>query len=100
MEVENGSLGNQNYLALLEEARRRLPEGTDAQTVRRTAWLYTQYGCNNYTDGPGYPFRPEDVQDAVSLSKREGMEFARLQERLGILKMGAYGRYSFAERWR
>lgn len=99
MEVENGSLGNQNYLALLNEARRRLPEGCDERVVRQTAWLYTQYGCNNYTDGFGYPFRPEDVQDAVQLSKHEGMALARRLEELGILKLGAYGRYQFAERW-
>ncbi|MDD2442194.1 MAG: hypothetical protein GX821_03480 [Clostridiaceae bacterium] len=89
-----------NYRRLLEHARTLLPAGTDEQTVRQVAWLYIQYGCNNYTDGPGYPFRPEDVQDAVRLSRQEGIELAARLVRLGVLALNQDGRCVFTSRWR
>ena len=98
MEVE-GLQGCQFYQSLLEQTRKRLPEGTDEKTVKRVAWLYAQYGCNNYTDTVGYPFRGEDVQDAVSLSKHEGMALAEWLLKLGLLKMGDFGRYYFPDKW-
>ena len=89
-----------NYLSCLVHARSLLPAGTDEQTVRQVAWLYIQYGCNNYTDGPGYPFRPEDVQDAVRLSRQEGIELAARLVRLGVLALNQDGRCVFTSRWR
>lgn len=99
MEIENALGIGENYKTVLLQAKQRLPEGTDEQTIRRTAWLYIQYGCNNYTDGPGYPFRAEDVQDAVKLDKHAGMALAGWLEALGVLEKGDYDRYHFAERW-
>ncbi len=98
MEIE-GLYGCQHYKSLLEQTQRRLPEGTDEKTIRRVAWLYAQYGCNNYTDTIGYPFRGEDVQDAVSVSKREGMELAQWLLELGLLKKGDFDRYYFPDKW-
>ena len=87
------------YKSLLDETRARLPEGTDEKTIKRGAWLYAQYGCNNYTDTSGYPFRGKDVQDAVSLSKREGMELAQWLLELGLLQKGKVDRYFFPDKW-
>lgn len=99
MELEQTNKGNNNYRKLLEHARELMPEGTPEKTIRQVTWLYIQYGCNNYTDGPGYPFKPEDVRDAVRLSKHEGIALAKTMEELGIIKMNEYGRYYFTHRW-
>lgn len=99
MELESTKSSGGNYYKLVEHARSLLPEGTDSRTVRQVTWLYIQYGCNNYTDGHGYPFKPEDVQDAVRLTKHEGIALAKQMQELGILKMNELGRYEFTSRW-
>ena len=98
MQIEGLQNGG-HYAALLEQAKKRLPVGTDETTVKRVTWLYIQYGCNNYTDTIGYPFREEDVQDAVSLSKKEGMAFAQWLQALGIVKKDSFDRCYFPEKW-
>lgn len=99
MELESTKSSGGNYYYLVDYARKLLPEGTDERTVRQVTWLYIQYGCNNYTDGPGYPFTAEQVQDAVRLTKREGMALAKKMEELGIIKKNPVGRYFFTSRW-
>lgn len=99
MELESTKSTSGNYFALVEHAKSLLPVGVSEKTARQVTWLYIQYGCNNYTDGPGYPFRPEDVQDATSLDKHQGMELAKMMEDAGIIKMNEWGRYIFTSRW-
>ena len=98
MEID-GLQGFNNYISLIEQTKKRLPAETDEKTIKRVAWLYAQYGCNNYTDTIGYPFRAEDVQDAVSLNKHEGMALAAWLEGLGLIKKGDFDRYYFPEKW-
>ena len=99
MELEKTKDNSGKYYQLVEHAKSLMPQDTPEKTVRQVAWLYIQYGCNNYTDGPGYPFKPEEVQDAVKLTKHEGMALAKKMEELGIIKMNAVGRYYFSSRW-
>ena len=99
MELESTKSSGGNYYKLVDHARELMPPGTDEKTVRQVTWLYIQYGCNNYTDGPGYPFKPEDVQDAVHLDKHSGMALAAKMEKQGILCMNDAGRYFFTSRW-
>ena len=98
MEID-GLPGWEHYKTLLIETQKRLPVGTTDETVRQVAWLYVQYGCNNYTDTKGYPFRGEDVQDAVRLSRHDGMKLASWLADLGILKTNDFDRYYFPEKW-
>jgi hypothetical protein len=88
-----------NYYAVVEHAQKLLPENSSELTVRQTAWLYIQYGCNTYTDGPGFPFKPEDARDALPVTKREGMALVAELNRLGILEELPNGRYRFAAQW-
>ena len=98
MEIE-GLIGCEHYKSLIAETKKRLPASTPEKTVRQVAWLYVQYGCNNYTDTKGYPFRPEDVQDAVCLSKQDGMKLARWLTELGLVKINGLGRCYFPDKW-
>jgi hypothetical protein len=91
--------GGNYYLKYVEHAKTLLPQGTPEKTVRQVTWLYIQYGCNTYTDGPGFAFKPEDVRDALRLTKHEGMALAKRMEDWGILKMNPLGRYYFPSRW-
>lgn len=99
MELEKTKDCGGSYYALVQCAKAMMPAGTPEKTVRQATWLYVQYGCNTYTDGPGYPFRPEDVRDALRLSREEGMDLAAWLESLGILKLNPLGRYYFTSRW-
>lgn len=99
MELDKTKDCGGNYYSLVEHAKTLMPQETPEKTVRQVTWLYIQYGCNTYTDGPGFPFKPEDVRDALRLSKQEGMALAEQMEAYGILKMNPLGRYYFTARW-
>ena len=99
MELDQAKFNSGNYVRLVEHAKTLMPPDSSERTVRQAAWLYIQYGCNNYTDGSGYPFKPEDVQDAVRLNKHEGIKLAKVMESQGIIAMNETGRYYFTARW-
>lgn len=99
MELEYAKQVCKNYYAIVEHARRILPEDSTETFIRQASWLYVQYGCNTYTDGPGFPFQPEDVQDALPVNRQEGKEIAERLVTLGVLERLHSGRCRFPAQW-
>ncbi len=99
MTLEQAKITCPNYYSVVEHAKKILPAGTDENTARQTAWLYIQYGCNTYTDGPGFPFRPGDVRDALPVTREEGIALAERLLSLGILERTVTDRLRFSSQW-